>query len=127
MPNQTPFFQAFGPLLFGRPARAALARLKKLDSLQELYAIFGELFPQRLLSPSEKGVNSRRRSLPAQVTFWAFVWQVLKSRPFLSRDGAQGRSLVALGSERGAAEAFPQCLLPGAGPPGHSDFEVNSR
>ena len=77
MPNQTPFFQAFGPLLFGRPARAALARLSKLDSLQELYAIFGDLFPQRLLSPTEKGANSRRRSLPTQVTFWAFVWQVL--------------------------------------------------
>lgn len=77
MPNQTPFFQAFGPLLFGRPARSAMARFSKLDSLQELYAIFGDLFPQRLLSPSEKGLNSRRRSLPAQVTFWAFVWQVL--------------------------------------------------
>jgi hypothetical protein len=77
MPNRTPFFQAFGPLLFGRPARRAIARLSQLDSLQELYAIFGDLFPQRLLSPSEKGLNSRRRSLPAQVTFWAFVWQVL--------------------------------------------------
>lgn len=77
MPNQTPFFQAFGPLLFGRPARAALRCLSKLDSLQELYAIFGDLFPQRLLSPTENGPNSRRRSLPAQVTFWAFVWQVL--------------------------------------------------
>jgi Transposase DDE domain len=77
MPNQTPFFQAFGPLLFGRPARAALARVSKLDSLQELYGIFGDLFPQRLLNPTKKGTNSRRRSLPAQVTFWAFVWQVL--------------------------------------------------
>lgn len=77
MPNQTPFFQAFGPLLFGRPARATLARVSKLNSLQELYAIFGDLFPQRLLNPTEKGTNSRRRSLPAQVTFWAFVWQVL--------------------------------------------------
>jgi hypothetical protein len=77
MPNQTPFFHAFGPLLFGRPARAALKRVSKLDSLQELYAVFGDLFPQRLLSPTEKGANSRRRSLPAQVTFWAFVWQVL--------------------------------------------------
>ena len=57
MPHQTPFFQAFGPLLFGRPARAALERLSKLDSLQELYAIFGDLFPQRLLNPTEKGAN----------------------------------------------------------------------
>jgi hypothetical protein len=79
MLNQTPFFHAFGPLLFGRPARGALARLGKLDSLQELYAIFGDLFPQRLLGPTKKGVNSRRRSLPAQVTFWAFVWQVLSA------------------------------------------------
>lgn len=77
MRNNTPFFQAFGPLLFGRPARTALERLSKLDSLQELYALFGDLFPQRLLSPTDKGANSRRRSLPAQVTFWAFVWQVL--------------------------------------------------
>jgi hypothetical protein len=42
MPNQTPFFHAFGPLLFARPARAALERVSKLDSLQELYAVFGK-------------------------------------------------------------------------------------
>jgi hypothetical protein len=77
MPSQTPFFHAFEPLLFGRPTRAALERLSKVDSLQELYAICGDLFPQRLLSPSEKGINGRRRSSPAQVAFWASVWQVL--------------------------------------------------
>ena len=64
MPNETPFFQAFGPLLFGRPARAALTRLGKLDSLQELYAIFGDLFPQRLLSPTEKGLIAGEEVCP---------------------------------------------------------------
>jgi hypothetical protein len=77
MPNHTPFFQAFGPLLFGRATGRRIERLTRLKSLEELYAIFGDLFPQRLLSPTDKGANSRQRSLPAQVTFWAFIWQVL--------------------------------------------------
>jgi len=107
MPNQTPFFQAFGPLLFGRPARAARARFSKLDSLQELYAIFGDLFPQRLLSPTEKGTNSRRRSLQSAGYLLGFCLAGLKSGKFLPRDGAQGRGLVALGSETCPTGALP--------------------
>ncbi len=61
------FMYPFTPLdrFFSGPARVALERLSKLDSLQELYANFRDLFPQRLLSPTEKGANSRRRSLLA--------------------------------------------------------------
>ena len=33
MPNITPFFQAFGPLLFGRGPRSKIAKIKRLDSL----------------------------------------------------------------------------------------------
>lgn len=77
MPNPTPFFKAFGPLLFGRPARRALAQLQRFDSLQELYELFGHLFPERLLEPSAQGINSRERTFTAQVTFCAFVGQIL--------------------------------------------------
>ena len=77
MPNRTPFFKAFGPLLFGRPARRAIEKLQRFDSLQELYELFGHLFPERLLEPSAQGANSRERTFTAQVTFWAFVAQIL--------------------------------------------------
>jgi hypothetical protein len=48
--------------------------------LEDLYAIFGDLFAERLLERSDKGTNSRRRSLPPQVTFWAFLAQALSPK-----------------------------------------------
>jgi len=77
MSNRTPFFKAFGPLLFGRPARRTLQKLERLNSLQELYELFGHLLPDRLLAASEKGMNSRDRLFSTQVTFWAFAAQIL--------------------------------------------------
>ena len=77
MPSSTPFFKAFGPLLFGRPARGAIKKLARLNSIQELYELFGHLFPERLLAAGESGTNSRERTFTPQVTFWAFVAQVL--------------------------------------------------
>ncbi len=76
MSSKTPFFQAFGPLLFGRPAQRVMKKVR-LDSLQELYEIFGHLLPARLLEPSDKGGNSRERIFSSRVTFWAFAAQVL--------------------------------------------------
>lgn len=77
MSNKTPFFKAFGPLLFGRPARRTLQKLSRPNSLQELYEIFGHLLPERLLAATENGVNSRDRLFSTQVTFWAFAAQIL--------------------------------------------------
>jgi len=77
MPSSTPFFKAFGPLLFGRPARSAIKKLARLNSIQELYELFGHLFPERLLAAGESGANSRERTFTPQVTFWAFIAQVL--------------------------------------------------
>lgn len=77
MSSSTPFFKAFGPLLFGRPGRAAFKKLARLNSLQELYELFGHLIPERLLAASEAGANSRERVFTPQVTFWAFVAQIL--------------------------------------------------
>ena len=77
MPSKTPFFKAFGPLLFGRPTKKSLGELRRLDGLQELYEIFGHLVPDRMLERAEKGVNSRDRIFSPQVTFWAFAAQIL--------------------------------------------------
>src|SRR5580658_589479 len=77
MSSTTPFFKAFGPLLFGRPARGVMKKLRRLNSVQELYELFGHLFPEHLLAPSDAGTNSRERVFSPQVTFWAFVAQIL--------------------------------------------------
>src|SRR5579862_9131777 len=88
MSTKTPFFQAFGPLLFTRPASGTLRKLGKLDSLRELYELFGHLLPEGLLARSDRGVNSRDRLFGTQVTFWAFAAQILspgtacRERPF---------------------------------------------
>jgi len=80
MALKTPFFKAFGPLLFGRAKTSVLTRLQRLQSLEDLYAVFGDLFAEKLLDPTAKGVNSRQRRLPPVVTFWAFVAQVLSPK-----------------------------------------------
>ena len=76
MATNTPFFQAFGALLFGRRPRKLIGKVKALGSLGELYELFGDLLPDHLLARSESGPNSRERTLTPKVTFWAFVSQV---------------------------------------------------
>lgn len=78
MPSSTPFFKAFGPLLFGRRPGSKLKELTQIGSLGELYEVFGDLVPEKLLGVQERGANSRQRALPPRVTFWAFVWQVMQ-------------------------------------------------
>lgn len=77
MATETPFFQAFGPLLFGRSAPRLMRKLGRVNSLQELYDLFGHLVPEHLLAASEKGPNSRERVFSTQVSFWAFAAQIL--------------------------------------------------
>ena len=77
MPASTPFFKAFGPLLFGRPVRGALRKVGRLNSLQGLYELFGHLIPEARLATNQTGPNSRERVFTPQVTFWAFVAQIL--------------------------------------------------
>jgi len=80
MALKTPFFKAFGPLLFGRSRTSMIESVQELESLEDLYSVFGYLFEVHLLEPREKGVNSRSRQLPASVTFWAFVAQALSPK-----------------------------------------------
>jgi hypothetical protein len=77
MHSRTPFFQAFGPLLFGSRPRSSVDLIKGVDSLEDLYSVFGDLLPESMLKPASKGPNSRQRCLPVSVTFWAFVSQAL--------------------------------------------------
>jgi hypothetical protein len=51
--------------------------VKAIESVGELYEVFGDLVPEKLLELEPKGANSRDRMLPPRVTFWAFVWQAL--------------------------------------------------
>lgn len=77
MPQTTPFFKEFGRLLFGRQAvRSAISKLQGLESLHELYALFGSLLAP-LLAPTEEDGEFRDRVFTRQTTFWAFVSQIL--------------------------------------------------
>ena len=69
MATNTPFFQAFGALLFGRRPRRLIGEVKVLGSLGELSELFGDMLPDHLLARSEGGPNSRERTLTPKVTF----------------------------------------------------------
>jgi hypothetical protein len=95
MPNSTPFFAAFGPLLFGRAPRCRLQDLlgqwPQMPSINQYREAFGEFVPQTLLTRSRGGVNSRQRIFSPLVTFWAFLAQVLE-RGSSCRDALQRMS-----------------------------------
>jgi hypothetical protein len=81
MRSSTPFFSAFGPLLFGRPPRSFSAQLRSqaahAESLSQLRAAFGSMVPDALLAREKSGAGSRQRVFSPLVTFWAFLAQVL--------------------------------------------------
>lgn len=80
MRNPTPFFSAFGPLLFGKPPVSglaeALAKFSQCTTLSHLRNLFGALLPAALLAPRPQGQNSRKRLFSLEVIFWAFLDQV---------------------------------------------------
>lgn len=80
MRHTTPFFQAFGPLLFGKPPVSALAhafaKFSDANTLSQLRKVFGSLIPQALLQRSASGANSRKRIFSLEVVFWSFFDQV---------------------------------------------------
>lgn len=113
MSSSTPFFKAFGPLLFGRPARGALRKVGRLNSLQGLYELFGHLIPEARLAASPTGRNSRERVFTPQVTFWAFVAQILSPgsscREIVRRVEVWRRETAAAGeSLSGSTSAYCQ-------------------
>jgi hypothetical protein len=83
MPQATPFLPGISHRLFGRQRRSQLDQLRaqseqwRQSSLSRLCEIFGPWLPARLLAPTAKGTNSRQRTYPLPLTFWAFLSQVL--------------------------------------------------
>jgi hypothetical protein len=79
--HTTPFFKAFGPLLFGRPKpgalRGLLGRISELSSLSKLQQAFGYLIPEALLAREKVAPAGRDRIFTPVLTFWAFLAQVL--------------------------------------------------
>lgn len=80
MKNRTPFFPAFGSLLFGKAPvsslKQALSKLSQYSTLSQLQEAFGSYIPRALLSPADHGSNSRRRIFSLEVVFWSFLDQV---------------------------------------------------
>ncbi len=82
MALSTPFFSAFGPLLFGRRRLSEIDKLlgqtSTFRSLSQYQEAFGEFIPQALLARQKSGVNSRTRIFTSLIIFWAFLAQVLE-------------------------------------------------
>ena len=81
MRHDTPFFQGFSSILFGRPALSGLEKsLRKvaaLNTLADFFETFGFLIPDALLQRNSTGANTRQRRFTLHVTFWAFLSQTL--------------------------------------------------
>ena len=83
MLNSTPFLPGISCGLYGRQRRSQLDQLRcqteqwRQASLSRLCEIFGSWLPTQLLSQTDRGDNSRQRLYPVNLTFWAFLSQVL--------------------------------------------------
>jgi hypothetical protein len=79
----TPFLPGIAPGIFGAQRRSQLDRLRaqteqlRQATLSRLCEMFGPWLPPALLAQGVEGVNSRRRTYPLSLTFWAFLSQVL--------------------------------------------------
>src|ERR1700732_754624 len=107
MPSSTPFFDAFGSLLFGRPARSLRDQLcAKLrpESISELQEAFGSMIHEVLLCPQQNGIGSRQRRFSPLLTFWAFLSQVISPN---SSCREAVRKVQALGGVRAQAGVSP--------------------
>jgi hypothetical protein len=83
MLNPTPFLPGLSSRLCGRQRRSKLAELRahseqwRQTSLSRLCEIFGPWLPAATFAPTSTGINSRQRTYPLALTFWAFLSQVL--------------------------------------------------
>ena len=83
MTQRTAFLPGLSHQLCGRARRSQLEQIRaqteqvRQASLSRLSEIFGPWLPTFLLAPTARGVNSRKRLYPMELTFWAFLSQVL--------------------------------------------------
>jgi hypothetical protein len=83
MIQRTAFLPGISHQLCGRQRRSQLDLLRaqseqwRQSTLSRLCEIFGPWLPSAVLSPTAQGLNSRQRTYPLPLTFWAFLSQVL--------------------------------------------------
>jgi hypothetical protein len=83
MHQTTPFLPGIARELFGCQRRSELDKLRRQTeqlrqaTLGRLCEIFGPWLPPALLAQNLEGTNSRKRTYPLSLTFWAFLSQVL--------------------------------------------------
>jgi len=83
MYQTTPFLPGISRELFGRQRRSQLDKLRlqtevlRRASLNRLCEVFGPWLPAAVLNQNAQGANSRKRTYPVSLTFWAFLSQVL--------------------------------------------------
>lgn len=83
MYQTTPFLPGISRELFGRQRRSELDKLRlqtellRRASLNRLGEVFGPWLPAAVLNQNAQGANSRKRTYPVSLTFWAFLSQVL--------------------------------------------------
>jgi len=83
MDQTTPFLPGISPALFGRQRRSQLDKIRlqteqlRQATLSRLCEIFEPWLPIKLLGQDLQGSNSRKRTFPINLTFWAFLSQVL--------------------------------------------------
>lgn len=75
MKMKTPFFAAFGSLLFGRRAHRKVP--VNVEDFGQMQRVFSGCLPAGALAAARAGAGSRRRIFSTENTFWAFLFQVL--------------------------------------------------
>lgn len=83
MEATTAFLPGLSHRLWGRQRRSQLEQLRaqtaqvRQAGLSRLHELFGAWLPRTLWAPAPAGLNSRQRLYPLNLTFWAFLSQVL--------------------------------------------------
>ncbi len=83
MDQTTPFLPGISSGPFGRQRRSQLDKIRlqteqlRQATLTRLCEIFEPWLPVKLLGQDLQGINSRKRTYPINLTFWAFLSQVL--------------------------------------------------
>lgn len=97
MEDSTPEFGAWRHRWAALKRKVSTLRTHSLGQLEEL---FNELIPTHLLSQADEGANSRKRDFPIRVTFFGFLYQVLKPRTSCREVVRQVQALFALQGRR---------------------------
>jgi hypothetical protein len=99
--RETPFFPAWRARLAPLQAAVQNARAQPLPHLQGL---FGPWIPKEALAPEKQGPGSRRRVFPLELTFWAFLSQILNPGASCREAVRQVLALLSLAGKDAADE-----------------------